>query len=107
MSNTQTAPRGLALRPIQQFLLYDAIDTSPALVFVADDEMSYLAVNSTACAVLGYSREELLSMRVPHVVVTAEAPRLYQRMMDARSQHSHVELLTTDGAQLPFIYAPA
>jgi PAS domain S-box-containing protein len=107
MSDTQTAPRGLALRPIQQFLLYDAIDTSPALVFVADDEMRYLAVNNTACAVLGYAREELLSMRVPDVVVTAEAPSLYQRMMDDRSQQGDVELLTKDGAQLPFIYEAA
>jgi PAS domain S-box-containing protein len=107
MSDTQTAPRGLALRPIQQFLLYDAIDTSPALVFVADDEMRYLAVNNTACAVLGYSREELLSMRVTDVVVSAEAPTLYQRMMDDQSQQGDVDLLTKDGAQLPFIYEAA
>jgi PAS domain S-box-containing protein len=104
MSDTQTAPRGLALRPVQQFLLYDAIDNSPALVFVADDEMRYLAVNTTACAVLGYTREELLSMRVPDVVVTAEAPSLYQQMMNDLSQQGDVDLLTKDGAQLPFIY---
>jgi PAS domain S-box-containing protein len=104
MSDTQTAPGGLALRPIQQFLLYDAIDTSPALVFVADDEMRYLAVNNTACAVLGYSREELLSMRVTDIVVSAGAPTLYRRMMDDQSQQGDVELLTKDGAQLPFIY---
>jgi len=47
MSNTQTAPRGLAVRPIQQFLLYDAIDTSPALVFIADDEMRYPSRSTT------------------------------------------------------------
>jgi PAS domain S-box-containing protein len=107
MSDTQTAPPGLTLRPIQQFLLYDAIDKSPALVFVADDEMRYLAVNNTACAVLGYSREELLSMRVTDVVVTAEAPSLYQRMMDDRSQQGDVDLLTKDGAHVPFIYEAA
>ena len=107
MSDTQTAPRGLALRPIQQFLLYDAIDTSPALVFVADDEMRYLAVNNTACAVLGYSREELLSMRVTDVVVSAEAPTLYRQMMNDQSQQGDVDLLTKDGAQLPFIYEAA
>ena len=49
---------GLALEPIQQFLLYDAVDRSPALVFVADAELHYLAVNTTACTVLGYEREE-------------------------------------------------
>jgi PAS domain S-box-containing protein len=107
MSDTKTAPRGLALRPIQQLLLYDAIDKSPALVFVADDEMNYLAVNTTACEVLGYAREELLSMRVTDVVVTAEAPSLYQRMMDDRSQQGDVDLVTKDGVQLPFIYEAA
>jgi PAS domain S-box-containing protein len=107
MSDTQMAPRGLALRHIQQFLLYDAIDTSPALVFVADDEMKYLAVNNTACAVLGYSREELLSMRVTDVVLSAEAPTLYQRLMNDRSQQGDVDLLTKDGVQLPFIYEAA
>jgi PAS domain S-box-containing protein len=107
MSDTQTAPRGLALRPVQQFLLYDAIDNSPALVFVADDEMRYLAVNTTACAVLGYAREELLSMQVTDVVVSAEAPSLYQQMMNDQSQEGDVDLLTKDGAQLPFIYEAA
>jgi PAS domain S-box-containing protein len=104
MSDTQTVQPGLALRPIQQLLLYDAIDASPALVFVADDEMRYLAVNNTACAVLGYAREELLLMRVTDVVVTPEAPTLYQRMMNDQSQQGDVDLLTKDGAQLPFIY---
>ena len=104
---TPTVPRGLPLWPIQQLLLYDAIDKSPALIFVADDEMRYLAVNNTACAVLGYSREELLSLRVTDIVVSAEAPTLYQRMMDDQSQQGDVDLLTKDGAHLPFIYEAA
>jgi PAS domain S-box-containing protein len=107
MSDTQTAPGGLALRSIQQLLLYDALDRSPALVFVADDEMRYLAVNNTACTVLGYTREELLSLRVTDIVVSVEAPALYQRMMDEKSQQGDVELLTKDGAQLTFIYEAA
>jgi PAS domain S-box-containing protein len=107
MSATQTAPAGLALPPIQQLLLYDAIDRAPALVFVADDEMKYLAVNNTACAVLGYSREELLSLRVTDIVVSVEAPALYRRMMDERSQQGDVDLVTKDGTQLPFIYEAA
>ena len=107
MSDVQTAPGGLALPSIQQLLLYDAIDRSPALVFVADDEMKYLAVNNTVCTVLGYSREELLSLRVTDIVVSVEAPALYRRMMDDKSQQGDVELLTKDGAQLPFIYEAA
>jgi PAS domain S-box-containing protein len=98
---------GLALQPIQQFLLYDAIDLAPALVFVADDAMNYLAVNKRVCDALGYTREELLSMRVTDVVVSVEAPSLFQQMMNERSQQGDVELLTKDGALLPFIYEAA
>jgi PAS domain S-box-containing protein len=98
---------GLALPPIQQFLLYDAIDVGPALIFVADDHMNYLAVNNRACAALGYSREELLSMRVTEVVVSVEAPSLFEQMMTDRSQQGDVELLTKEGARLPFIYEAA
>jgi PAS domain S-box-containing protein len=97
----------LALRAVQQFLLYDAIDDAPALVFVADEDMNYLAVNNRACSVLGYSRQELLSMRVTDVVVTSDAPPLYERMMNERIQEGDVELLTRDGALVPFIYEAA
>lgn len=109
VSDPQVARKisGLALRPIQQFLLYDAIDAAPALIFVADDEMSYVAVNKTACEVLGYSREELLSMRVTDVAVSVEAPSLFEQMMRERSQQGDVELLTKDGVLLPFIYEAA
>jgi PAS domain S-box-containing protein len=109
VSDRQVARKisGLALRPIQQFLLYDAIDAAPALIFVADDEMSYVAVNRNACEVLGYSREELLSMRVTDVAVSVEAPSLFEQMMRERSQQGAVELLTKDGVLLPFIYEAA
>src|SRR4051812_46964401 len=37
------------------------------LVLVADAEMRYLDANEAACRLLGYTREELLAMRVPDV----------------------------------------
>lgn len=104
------APRqisGLALTPVQQFLLYDAIDMGPALVFVADDDMNYLAVNNRACAVLGYSRAELLRMRVTDVAVSVEAPSLFAQMLNERSLQGDVMLRTKDGALLPFVYEAA
>jgi PAS domain S-box-containing protein len=106
MSDAQAVSRvkGLALQPIQQFLLYDAVDVSPALVFVADGDMNYLAVNNRACDVLGYSREEMLSMRVTDVAVSVEARELFREMMDERSQEGGLELRAKDGRLLPFIY---
>jgi PAS domain S-box-containing protein len=94
----------LALEPLQHVLLCDAVDRSPALVFVADDEMRYLAVNKTACEVLGYTRQELLSLRVTDVAVSVEAESLYQEMRSVRSQQGDVELRTKQGELLPFVY---
>jgi len=96
--------KALAIEPLQQALLYDAVDRSPALVFVADDEMRYLAVNNTACEVLGYTRQELLSLRVTDVAVSADDDALYQEMLSARSQQGDLELRTKDGDLLPFVY---
>lgn len=95
----------LVPEPIQQLLVYDAIDRSSALIFVADDEMRYLAVNSKACEVLGYTREELLSLQVTDIAVAAEAGDLYREMMRTRSQEGDVNLRTKDGDLLPFFYS--
>lgn len=61
-------------------LLAEAIDQAPVLVFVADAEMRYVAVNRRACEALGYRREELLALRVPDVAAPAEARHLYPKM---------------------------
>jgi PAS domain S-box-containing protein len=109
LSETPVDPTisALAEGPIQQFLLHDAVDTAPALVFVVDDRMNYVAVNDRACVALGYSREELLSLRVTDVVVSVDAPTLFERMMNDRSQEGDVELLTKEGKLLPFLYEAA
>ncbi len=89
---------------IQQLLLGEAIDGAAALVFVADEEMRYLAVNDGACATLGYTREELLRLRVPDIVVTEEAPELYGAMVQLGKHHGSVVLRRRDGGELRFRY---
>jgi PAS domain S-box-containing protein len=89
---------------IQTALLGEAVDASPALVFVADEEMRYLAVNRRACEVLGYTRDELLRLTVPDVAREAESPAQYDEML-ARGFHSGVALLTRkDGTIVVFYY---
>jgi PAS domain S-box-containing protein len=105
LANSQgRATSGLALEPIQQFLLYDAVDRSPALVFVADDELQYLAVNSTACRVLGFARDELLGMRVSDVVVTTDTPTFLDGLINEHTQRGDAELRAKDGTLLPYVY---
>jgi PAS domain S-box-containing protein len=90
---------------IQTSLLGEAVDTSPALVFVADEEMRYIAVNRTACETLGYTRDELLELRVPDVARSTDASMQYDEML-ARGARDGVSILTTkDGRELEFAYA--
>jgi PAS domain S-box-containing protein len=96
---------GAAETLIQTSLLGEAVDTSPALVFVADEQMRYIAVNQTACDVLGYTRDELLNLTVSDVARASDAGAEYDEML-ARGRRDGVSLLTTkDGRTLEFRYA--
>ncbi len=44
------------------------IDNAPDGVFVIDETGKYLEVNDAACRICGYSKEELLSMSVSHIL---------------------------------------
>ena len=89
---------------IQTALLGEAVDAGPALVFVADADMRYIAVNEFACQTLGYTRDELLDLRVSEVARDAVAPSQYDEML-ARGSHSGVSTLTcNDGSTVEFAY---
>ena len=82
---------------LQQSLLLAVLDRAPALVFVADAEMRYLAVNATACKALGYTREELLSLRVSDVAVAEDAVQLYGEMVDLGEHSGRTLVRAKDG----------
>jgi PAS domain S-box-containing protein len=95
---------GAAEALIQTALVGEAVDAGPALVFVADDEMTYVAVNRCACDTLGYTREELLRLRVTDVARERTSPAEYDEML-ARGSRDGVSVLTTkDGRELTFEY---
>jgi PAS domain S-box-containing protein len=52
---------------IQTTLLGEAAENVPLAIFVADEEMNYVAVNPAACELVGYTREELLALEVSDV----------------------------------------
>jgi PAS domain S-box-containing protein len=56
---------------IQTSLLGEAIEHAPVVVLVADEQGDLVAVNQSACALLGYERGELLTLRVGHVARNA------------------------------------
>lgn len=83
---------------VQASLVGEAIDRGPVLVFVADEEMNYIAVNQLACDLLGYTREELLSRKVTDVAFDAEG---------APNDSGRTILRRKDGTELAFEYSAA
>ncbi len=49
---------------IQTGLVGEALENGPAMVLIADEDMRYVAANVYACEQLGYTRAELLGLRV-------------------------------------------
>jgi PAS domain S-box-containing protein len=89
---------------IQTALLGEAVDAGPALVFVADEDMRYVAVNQTACDALGYTREELLKLNVHDVAKEPEAPTEYDEMLVRGFRHGTALLTRKDGSTVDFLY---
>jgi PAS domain S-box-containing protein len=89
---------------IQTALLGEAVDAGPALVFVAGDDMRYIAVNEFACRTLGYTRDELLELRVSEVAQEAAAPAQYDELLLEGSRHGTSILTRKDGSTVEFDY---
>jgi PAS domain S-box-containing protein len=87
---------------VQASLVGEAIDRGPALVLVADEEMSYLAVNQYACDVLGYSREELLSLKVTDVASDPGAAQAFSGFVAATAAAGRARLRRKDGTEVEF-----
>ena len=92
---------------IQTALIGEAIDDGPALVFVADETMRYVAGNDTACRALGYSRDELLQLEVRDVARDPAAPTEYDEMLARGFRHGTAILTCKDGTSLDFFYRAA
>jgi PAS domain S-box-containing protein len=86
---------------IQASILGEAVDHGPAPVFVADEEGRYVAVNQAACALLGYTREELLELRVSDV---AEASGKWEEMRRQGNLSGVSTLTRKDGTTIDFRY---
>jgi PAS domain S-box-containing protein len=54
-------------------------------IFIFDDQTQYILVNEVACAMMGYSRQELLSMRISELVAPEDLQRQPLRMQELRN----------------------
>jgi PAS domain S-box-containing protein len=89
---------------IQASLLGEAIEHGPAAVFVADERGKYVAVNQRACLMLGYTREELLDLRVADVARYTEAHAEWREMRQAGTRVGTSTLTRKDGTTVEFSY---
>jgi PAS domain S-box-containing protein len=85
---------------VQKSLVGEALEHGPVAVFVADDDGRYLAVNAYACELLGYTRAELLELRVPDVAVDAGAQANYSEMRRTGSRTGQTRLRRKDGSEI-------
>ena len=89
---------------IQVGLLGEAIDRGPVGVLVADENMRYIAANQFACVLLGYTRAELLELRVTDVAPAPESPDRYTQMIRKGYLAGETELKHAEGRAISANY---
>ncbi len=78
------------------------IDNAPDGIFIADEEGRYVQVNDAACRITGYSREELLRMRIIDLLPperVSEAAESYAQLDRTGHSSSESVFLRKDGEQ--------
>jgi PAS domain S-box-containing protein len=85
---------------VQSVLLGDAVERAPVAILVADEEMRYVAANLTACELLGYSREELLRLRVTDVARDEDARGDFEAMIALGELAGRTTVVLKDGTKL-------
>ena len=89
---------------IQASLLGEAVDSGPVAIFVADEQMRYVAVNQYAASLLGYTRAEMLELLVTDVVKTPEASDEFELMMRDRERAGIAVVTRKDGTEFRLGY---
>ena len=89
---------------VQKSLVGEALEHGPMAIFVADEVGRYLAVNAYACDLLGYTRDELLDLRLADVAVNPEAQADFDEMQRVGMRAGKVVLRHRDGSDLPMHY---
>jgi PAS domain S-box-containing protein len=72
-------------------------------IFISDQDSRFVAVNNAACDLTGYSREQLLKMRIPdiHDLPDLDAYKLYhQRIFAGEEILSEAKILRSDSAKI-------
>jgi PAS domain S-box-containing protein len=89
---------------VQASLLGEAVENAQLAILVSDEEGRCIAVNKHACALLGYTRAELLELDVPEFAPGTD-PRECHRQVHATGRSDGVtDALRSDGTSFPVKY---
>jgi PAS domain S-box-containing protein len=102
--NFRLKAMGVSEPLIQASLLGEAIENGPMAVFVADEHGKYVAVNQAACQLLGYSRDELLALRVADVARYEQATAEWTEMLRSGTRLGSSTLTRKDGSTVELSY---
>ena len=96
---------------VQEALLGQAAAAAGAGVLVNDDTLRFVAANSAACKLLGYTRDQLLELRV-HDLVERSSGGLVdaaREVIGGKIRHGTVSVRRKDGMSFPaqYVSAPA
>jgi PAS domain S-box-containing protein len=90
----------VSLALVQASLIGEAIDPGPVLAFVADEDMRYVAVNQYACDVLGYTRSELLALRITDLAPEPGTTQRFKDFIATQSVEGDSTLRRKDGSDV-------
>lgn len=86
------------------YLMHTAIfEGSLDAIFISDTESGLTLVNNAACLLTGYSKDELLKMKIPelHEHTDLDAYKTYHgRIMDGEKLTTAAKILRKDGRKL-------
>ena len=92
---------------VQSILLGDAVEHAPVGILVADEEMRYVATNAYACELLGYTREELLRLKITDVARDPKVPDQFAEVQAHGRLDGTARISRKDGVELAVHYRAA
>jgi len=89
---------------VQEARYQALMEQAPDAIFVADREGRFIEVNPAACALLGYTREELLAMRIVDVLSPEYSERfaeVREHLLQGETIRGEQLMLRKDGSLVP------
>lgn len=89
---------------VQASLLGEAVDGAELAILVSDEEGRCIAVNKQACAMLGYTRDELLALELPDFAPDTDPRECYREVHASGQSEGVTDTVRSDGSALSVRY---